>query len=441
MKKVGIVGFGRFGRVLYKLLKDDFSLVIYDKLSFSKSLAIGSKIVFNPAQLYEEVDTVFYAVPISEFEKMISSHSKYFETRHILVDVLSVKKHSADIFKKYLKLGTRAMLTHPMFGPDSSGNGFKGLTIVLDRFTAPKESFVFWKRFFLSKGLKVVEMSPEEHDKLAANSQGLTHFIGRLLGDYGISETKIDTLGTKKLLEVKDQTCKDSWQLFSDLQHYNPYAKFMRKKLSDKYDALYNKLLSKAVNPPYLTFGIQGGKGSFNEEAVMYYVNRSGIKNYKIKYLFTSNSVLRSLSLGEIDQGQFAIHNSTGGLVGESIEAMAAYKFKIVDQFSIKISHSLMIRQDAELADIKEIMAHPQVFAQCKNSLEEKYPGLKKISGEGKMIDHALVAKELGGLKLPKNIATMGSKVLADIYNLKIVEEDLQDVKDNYTTFLQVRRS
>lgn len=30
MKKVSIIGFGRFGKVLYQLIKDDFDLSIFD---------------------------------------------------------------------------------------------------------------------------------------------------------------------------------------------------------------------------------------------------------------------------------------------------------------------------------------------------------------------------------------------------------------------------
>ena len=57
---------------------------------------------------------------------------------------------------------------------------------------------------------------------------------------------------------------------------------------------------------------------------------------------------MRALHLGEIDKGQFAIHNSLGGNCDESIQAMAKYKFKITDQFAIKIAHALMIREDTQ---------------------------------------------------------------------------------------------
>jgi prephenate dehydratase len=189
-----------------------------------------------------------------------------------------------------------------------------------------------------------------------------------------------------------------------------------------------------------LTFGIQGGPGSFNEEAIHYYLERADIKNFEIKYLYTTENVLKELKEGKIDFGQFALFNLHGGVVDESIEAMGKYSFKVADRYAIVISHALMIRKDAEFPEITEIMSHPQVFAQCRDNLLEKYSHLKLVSGQGKLIDQSRVAEQLKKKKLPKNIATMGSKIIAKVYGLKMVEEDLQDVSENYTTFLLVKK-
>lgn len=442
MKQISIVGFGRFGKVLYRLLKDDFAITLYNRsrIEGDTELTTTTVIASEINEVYKS-DVIFYAVPIESFEEVIASHRKYFQDHHLLIDVLSVKMHPAKVFSKYLKSSkVQAMLTHPMFGPDSSKGGFGGLPMIVDQFMADKMNYEFWKNLFINKKLNIIEMSAREHDRLAANSQGLTHFIGRLLDTYGLEPTSVDSLGTKKLLEVKEQTCNDTWQLFTNLQHYNPYTRAMRIKLGNKYDELYNRLLPKQVNAKYVTYGIQGGKGSFNEEAINYYIQRAKIEKYKIKYLYTSAEVIRALHIGEVDRGQFAIHNSAGGMVEESIQAMASFKFKIIEQFAIKISHALMIRGDADLSEITTIMTHPQVLAQCKQTLVQKYPHLKQTSGKGKLIDHAVVAKNLGGKKLPKYIATMGSKVLAELYNLKVIEDNLQDLKENYTTFLHVER-
>ena len=411
MTRISIVGYGRFGRVLYKLLRDDFEITLYSADAIEKTTEIATATIARDVSEIYKNDVIFYAVPIEAFESVISSHKKYFDKRHTLIDVLSVKMHPAKVFQEHLGgTGAKAMLTHPMFGPDSAKEGFDNLPIILNKGTSDEDIYSFWKKFFKSKNLHVVEMSPEEHDKMAANSQGLTHFLGRLLEMYPLQSSAIDTLGTKKLLEVKELTCNDTWQLFSNLQHYNPYTKEMRIKLGDAYDSLYNKLLPKQATPDYITYGIQGGIGSFNEEAIRHYLKDAPPHEYKIRYLFTSENVMHALHAGEIDRGQFAIHNSLGGMVGESIHAMAAYKFKIVEEFAIKISHALMIRKDVELGEIDTIMAHPQVFAQCKNNLKVKYPALKLVSGEGDLIDHAVVAKELAAGNLPHSTPTIPTK-------------------------------
>lgn len=443
-KKLSIVGLGRFGQVLYGMFKDDFDLTLYARRPESLD-AIEDETVKKTNEIEDiyKSDVIVYAVPISALDSVIESHLNYIKPEHILMDVASVKINSKNVFEKYLKdTTTQALLTHPMFGPDSikANGGLDGLPFIIDQFSANAVTYAEWIEYLKSKKLKIVEMTAEEHDKIAANSQGLTHFVGRLLGEMNIAPSEIDTLGTKRLHEVMDQTLNDTWELFVDLQNYNPYTKEMRLNIGKSYDKIYNKLLPKRIDPNKLIIGIQGGKGSFNEEAIHHYTKEHNITNYELKYLHTTENVLNALYRGDIDNGQYAMHNSIGGIVTESVQAMSNYKFKIIEEFAIKISHTLMMRPDATLEDIDTIITHPQVLKQCKTNLQNKYPTLNKISGEGELIDHAKVAEALSKKELGKNIATMGSKVLAEIYGLNVIEHDLQDMKENFTSFLFVGR-
>ena len=54
--------------------------------------------------------------------------------------------------------------------------------------------------------------------------------------------------------------------------------------------------------------------------------------------------------------------------------------------------------------------------------------------------DGAKVAELMGRGALPSNIATMGSTVLATIHGLVIIEDNLQDLDENFTSFLWVQR-
>ena len=87
-----------------------------------------------------------------------------------------------------------------------------------------------------------MEMSPDEHDRLAAKTQGITHFLGRMLKEFGIKKTSIDTQGFRDLLDLVSQTCNDTWELYTDLQLYNPYTEEMITKLKNSTESLDRQL-------------------------------------------------------------------------------------------------------------------------------------------------------------------------------------------------------
>lgn len=439
---VSIVGFGRFGRLLAEILAEDFQVIVYGRRG--AAVPEGARYREGSLDAALQADAIFYSVPISQFEDVLREHLPILAARSsppLLVDVLSVKLHPKQVFERLLPDGVEALLTHPMFGPDSiKALGLAGLPLVIDRFRASDTTYAFWKSYFERRQLRVIEMSAEDHDRQAAYSQGVAHFIGRVLDEMDMQPTPIDTVGARKLLEIREQTCNDTWELFTDLQTRNPFTMEMRLRLGQAVDTVYNRLLPNQIDKDKLVIGIQGGRGSFNEQAALYYLGRSKVDRYEIRYLHTTANVLQALHEGRIDRGQFAIHNSVGGIVDESIQAMQAYRFRIVEQFSIKIAHALMIRPDADLSLVDTVMTHPQVLKQCKTNLAEKYGRLRLTSGEGELIDHALVAERLAAGELPPTIATMGSRLLASIHGLQIVEDDLQDATNNFTAFLWVQR-
>ncbi len=196
----------------------------------------------------------------------------------------------------------------------------------------------------------------------------------------------------------------------------------------------------KKDNKKYTTFGIQGARGSFCEEAVNKYIEENGIKNPKIKYLYTSEKVLTSLFKKDIDYGICALHNSVGGVVTETLYAVARHKCDIVCEFNIIVRHFLMKKKGVDTKSITHIMAHPQVFLQCKSTLKKKYPELETLSGKGDLVDTAKAGEALAKGTLPETYAILGSKSIADLYNLEIIDKDLQDSHNNLTAFVVLKR-
>lgn len=237
--RIGIVGYGRFAQTLLRLLQEPEVIVLTRQ---SRPDVPGIHFERDPQVFYEAADTVFFCVPISVLEQTVRSHAMYIVPRHTLLDVLSVKLHAKKVFDTYITQdGVNIILTHPMFGPDSSRAGFAGLPIMMDQFRASDTVFGLWTERFATAGLNVMVMSADEHDRMAARSQGVAHYIGRLLQEYGFQQTPIDTVGAQKLKEIMDQVCHDTWQLYLDLQQYNPYSKEVIHDIRDAFDALYQK--------------------------------------------------------------------------------------------------------------------------------------------------------------------------------------------------------
>ena len=122
-----------------------------------------------------------------------------------------------------------------------------------------------------------------------------------------------------------------------------------------------------------MKIGIQGAIGSFSEEASKKFIENHGIKNPEIKYIISSEDVLTSVENLKVDYGIFAMENVQGGVVIESVEALALHKCKIIEMFHIPIEQNLLTLENVNIGDITEIHSHRQALRQCKDYLSENF--------------------------------------------------------------------
>ena len=237
MNSVGIIGFGRFGKVLANILQKGFYIKAYD-LNPNDGFH-GVEFTDLKSVLKEKV--VFISVPIRHFESVILEISSKLNDGTTIIDVCSVKKHPVDIMEANLPDNVGIIATHPMFGPDSFRSNNR-LKMMMSETKDIYDQFNFWRRFFSDQGIHIIEMSADQHDRMAAQTQGVTHFLGRRLKEYGIRKTSMDTQGFCDLLDLVDQTCNDTWELYTDLQRYNPFTEDMIDKLKLAMESLDNRL-------------------------------------------------------------------------------------------------------------------------------------------------------------------------------------------------------
>ena len=235
MNRVSIIGFGRFGTMLHQLLIKGFEVDVFDiePVNQSDVNAVSLEHVLNN-------DTIFVAVPIRNFSELMEELSGKISGKKTIIDVCSVKVHPKQMMLDHLPDEIDIIATHPLFGPDSFQE--RGSVMTREKVRDAYDRYEFWKAYFESQNIVIQEISADEHDMMAARSQGLTHLVGRVINDFGTQQTNIDTVGYKALHKLVNQTCNDSWELFEDIQKYNPYTQKMIVELNDSFKKIVNSL-------------------------------------------------------------------------------------------------------------------------------------------------------------------------------------------------------
>jgi prephenate dehydratase len=185
-----------------------------------------------------------------------------------------------------------------------------------------------------------------------------------------------------------------------------------------------------------MKIGVMGAKGSFSEEAGRAYAHKAGLKKYSLEYLVTAEKVLAALEAGGIDLGIFPIENSNGGVVLEAVHAMAKHRFHIKKMFEIDVHHCLLVKKGTTADKVRTITSHDQAIKQCRMYLKRRWPKVKIKEYE----DTAKAAEDLAAGILPASTAVIAARAAANVYKLDVLEESVQDLKFNYTSFIAAER-
>lgn len=227
--EIGVYGLGRFGSFFSSLLSKHWTVKVYSR-NPDRLAPDGTRRVSEEELLCLPV--LVLCVAISSLKEVLRRITPKLKPGALVMDTCSVKVLPVTWMEEILPPTTEILATHPMFGPDSARNGVSGLPLILSPVRIGSTRLAGWRSYFSSLGLNVYLMDPHVHDREAAFTQGLTHYIGRVLADLNLQDSQIASVGYQKLLEIIEQTCNDSRQLFLDLQQYNPYTGEMRRVLN-----------------------------------------------------------------------------------------------------------------------------------------------------------------------------------------------------------------
>ena len=238
---IGIIGFGRFGKLAARYLAESFDVCVHTRADKDDEIkSIGARAVSLEQVCNQEI--IIPCVPISVFKNFLKDIAPLIKKDALVVDVCSVKEYPIRWMKEILPDTVSILATHPMFGPDSAAVSLEGCKICLCKVQIPENQYRKIRKYLFSKGIIVIEATGKEHDQQIATSLALTHLIGRTLSESGATQLDIDTEGYKRLLHILEVVERDTWQLFTDMHHYNSYARKKRIEFMEVMQDISSRL-------------------------------------------------------------------------------------------------------------------------------------------------------------------------------------------------------
>lgn len=228
-------------------------------------------------------------------------------------------------------------------------------------------------------------------------------------------------------------------ELASSVDYYRPEreAEVLRNVLDrnkgpmrdDEMLRLFREIMSACLaQQEPLKIGFLGPEGTFTQTAVYKHFGHS----VRALPFHTIDEVFQEVECGAADFGVVPIENSTEGSVNNTLDMFLTSPLKISGEIELKIEQHLMSKVKG-LENIERICAHEQSLAQCRGWIRENLPHIELI-GMSSNAAGARRARDEDGT------AAIGPQVAADVYELDIMVNNIEDRPDNATRFLVIGR-
>jgi chorismate mutase / prephenate dehydratase len=229
--------------------------------------------------------------------------------------------------------------------------------------------------------------------------------------------------------KLKSKTGKPIYAPDREKEVFTRIARANKGPLSNKcLIAIWRELMSGSfVLEKSLRIGYLGPAGSFSHTAAMLKFGQS----VEYEPLTDIRSIFEEVSKGHCDLGLVPIENTTGGGVIETLDALIDSDVKICAEVLMAIHHNLLA--NCPLEQIEKIYSKPEIFAQCRNWLSATFKDAQTVAVASSAKAAQITASE-------PNAAAIGSRIAAELYGLKIVCENIEDIANNITRFLVIGR-
>ena len=248
---------------------------------------------------------------------------------------------------------------------------------------------------------------------------------GKKVYDKAREDEKLDKLSANALDDFSKQAIRELYTQIMAISRKKQFAILSEK--GSGFDTGFTQVNDFDFSNSVVCF--QGVEGAYSQLAMMEFFD-------KMKSSFHVDlwrDAMEAISTGKADYAVLPIENSLAGSVEENFDLLSEYNVAIIGQQIIKVDHALLGIKGANISDIQTVYSHPKAIAQCEN-----YIRLNHIDWDVKNLRNTAMSAQKIRDDGDVTQAAIGSKYNAKLYDLEILEESIQDDKNNETRFIIV---
>lgn len=214
--------------------------------------------------------------------------------------------------------------------------------------------------------------------------------------------------------------------LFDVSRSHQTTALNKQNDLADKIKTALQETPNKLPAAP--TVACQGAEGAYSQQMCDKIFTAPSIM-----YFSTFKGVFDAVDKGLCKYGILPVENSIYGSVSEVYDLMHKYKFYIVKEQKLHISHSIL-SNGTDIKKIKKVYSHEQAIGQCEEFI-------KKHSLEVEICANTAIAAQIVKESGKDDVAAIASAECAPLYGLNILQKNIQDSDNNHTRFILISKN
>jgi chorismate mutase/prephenate dehydratase len=176
-----------------------------------------------------------------------------------------------------------------------------------------------------------------------------------------------------------------------------------------------------------------GPEGTFTQAAALKHFGHSVI----CVPLASIDEVFREVESGAANYGVVPVENSTEGMVNSTLDSLIGSSLKVSGEVELRIHHHLLAKGEIDLKNVKRIISHEQSLAQCRQWINTHLPHTERVSVSSNGEAARLIASEDFN---PETTVAIAGDMAAELYELSVLNEKIEDRPDNTTRFLILGR-